>query len=254
MYALRREDDAAHLPRSGALMQRLVRELRATYGDEPASQVLARVFQARFIVEESVFRAREGQEWSAASLPSPDDGEATYRCKHGQGQRGDVANVSATCHPENPFPLMVTVQSEPNTTDDAARLAAALPELAERSDVDELHPDGGDNRPQVDDRMHPHPVRQGPTAIRGRQPTEGKVGLEDMTGQTHADNGQPEGVTGPGGQRAEVVGGRKEGRSVATVEASVCADGPRREQCPTPPRVRRAGNVLRCSQRAVNVA
>ena len=52
--ALRREDDAAHLPRIGALMQRLVSELRAKYGDEPASQVLARVFQERFIVEESV--------------------------------------------------------------------------------------------------------------------------------------------------------------------------------------------------------
>ena len=39
------------------------------------------------------------------------------------------------------------MQREPNTTDDAALLAAALPELAERSDVDALHTDGGDNRP-----------------------------------------------------------------------------------------------------------
>ena len=97
-------------------------------------------------------------------------------------------------------------------------------------------------------------VRQVQTAIRGLQPTEGKVGLEDMTGQTNADNGQPECVTCPGGQRAEVVGGRKEGRSVATFDASVCADCPLREQCPTQPLVRRAGNVLRFSQRAVNVA
>jgi len=150
--------------------------------------------------------------------------------------------------------LLVNVQSEPNTTDDAALLAAALPELAERSDVDERHTDGGDNRPQVDDLMQPHHVRQGQTAIRGLQPTEGKVGLEDMTWQTNADNGQPEGVTCPGGQRAAVVGGRKAGRSVATVAASVCADCPLREQCPTQPLVRRAGTVLRFSQRAVNVA
>jgi len=52
--ALRREDDAAHRPRIGELMQRLVREVRATYGDEPASQVLARGFQEHFIVEASV--------------------------------------------------------------------------------------------------------------------------------------------------------------------------------------------------------
>jgi hypothetical protein len=149
---------------------------------------------------------------------------------------------------------MVNVQSDPNTTDDAARLAAALPELAERSDVDELHTDGGYHSPQVDDRMQTHHVRQVPTAIRGLQPTEGTVGLEDMTWQTNAANGQPECVTGPGGQRAEVVGGRKEGRSVATVDASVCADCPLREQCPTQPLVRRAGTVVRFSQRAVNVA
>jgi hypothetical protein len=254
IYALRREDDAAHLPRIGELMQRLVSELRAKYGDEPAYQVLARVFQERFIVEESVLRAREGQELSAASLQSPDDWEATYRCKHGQGQRGYVANVSETCHPENPFQLIVKVQSEPNTTDDAALLAAALPELAERSDVDELHTDGGYHSPQVDDLMQTHHVRQVQTAIRGLQPTEGKVGLEDMTWQTNADNGQPEFVTCPGGQRAEVVGGRKEGRYVATFDASVCADCPLREQCPTQPLVRRAGNVLRFSQREVNVA
>jgi hypothetical protein len=252
--ALRRADDAAHRPRIGALMQRLVSELRANYGDEPASQALARVFQEHVIVEESVLRAREGQEWSAASLPSPDDGEDADRCKHGQGQRGSVANVSATCHPENPFPLMVNVQSEPNTTDDAALLAAALPELAKRSDVDELHTDGGCHSPQVDDLMQTPHVRQVQTAIRGLQPTEGKVGLEDMTWQTNADNGQPECVTCPGGQRAEVVGGRTEGRSVATCDASVCADCPLREQCPTQPLVRRAGNVVRFSQRAVNVA
>jgi hypothetical protein len=105
--------------------------------------------------------------------------------------------------------LIVKVQSEPNTTDDAALLAAALPELAERSDVDELHTDGGYHSPQVDDLMQTHHVRQVQTAIRGLQPTEGKVGLEDMTWQTNADNGQPEFVTCPGGQRAEVVGGRK---------------------------------------------
>ena len=149
--------------------------------------------------------------------------------------------------------MLVNVQSEPNTTDDAA-LSAALPELAERSDVDELHTDGGYHSPQVDDLLQPHHVRQVQTAIRGLQPTEGKVGLEDMTWQTNADNGPPECVTGPGGQRAAVVGGRKAGRSVATVAASVCAAGPLRAQGPTQPRVRRAGTVVRFSPRAVNVA
>jgi hypothetical protein len=254
IYSLRGEDYAAHLQRVGELMQRLVTELRAQYGDEPAYQVLARVFQEHFIVEESTLRARKGEQLSAASLQWPDDCQATYRCQRGQDHVGHVANVSQTCHPENPFQLIVKVQTEPNNSDDAAILAAALPDLAQRSEVDELHTDGGYNSAQVDDLMQTHHVRQVQTAIRGPQPTEGKVGLEDMTWQTNADNGQPELVTCPGGQRAEVVGGRKEGRYAATFDAAVCADCPLREQCPTQPPVRRAGNVLRFSQREVNVA
>ena len=155
IYALRREDDAAHRPRIDEVMERLASELRARYGDEPDCQAPSRGFQERFIVEESIVRARAGRELSAAGLPSPDDREAAYRCKYGQGRRGCVANVSETCHPENPFRLMVNVQREPNAADDAALLAAAWPGTSERSDVDGLHTDGGDHSLQVDDLMPP---------------------------------------------------------------------------------------------------
>lgn len=254
IYSLRREEYAGHLQRVGELMQRLVSELQSRYGDEPAYQVLARVFQEHFDVEDSALRAREGEQLSAASLQSPDDREATYRCKNGQGQRGYVTNVSETCHPENPFQLIVKVQTEPNNTDDAAMLAAALPELVERTDVEEMHTDGGYNSPQVDELMQVHHVQQVQTAIRGLQPTAGKLGLEDMTWQTDADKGQPEHVTCPGGQHVEVVCGRTEGRYLAAFDSSVCAGCPLREQCPTRPLTRRAKNVLRFSQREVNVA
>ena len=134
---------------------------------------------------------------SADSLQSPDDWEATYRQKRGKGHIGYVTNVTETCHPENPFQLIVKVQTESNNTDDAAMLAETLPSLKERTGVNEVHTDGGHNSPEVDEVMQ---VQQIQTAIRGRQSAEEKLGLEDFAWQVNADNGQPEGVTCPHGQ------------------------------------------------------
>lgn len=58
----------------------------------------------------------------AASLQSPDDWEATYRRKRGEDHIGYVANVTETCNPNNPFQLIVKVQTESNNTDDATML------------------------------------------------------------------------------------------------------------------------------------
>ena len=68
-------------------------------------------------------RPKAGAELSASSLQSPDDGEATYREKRGQGRKGYVANLKETCDPENDFQLIVKVQTEPNNTEDRNGLA-----------------------------------------------------------------------------------------------------------------------------------
>jgi hypothetical protein len=133
-------------------------------------------------------------------------------------------------------------------------LASALPELVERTDVDEMHTDGGYNSPQVDELMQAQRVQQVQTAIRGRQPAQEKLGLEDLTWQTNAESGLSETVTCPQGQSAQVVCGRKEGRYLAAFDASVCAGCPLREPCPSQPLTRRAENVLRFSQQEVNLA
>jgi hypothetical protein len=82
-YSIKREEYAEHLQRAGALMHKLVAELQATYADEPAYQVLDRVFKEHFVSDENSLRAKTGNELSADSLQSPDDWEATYRQKRG---------------------------------------------------------------------------------------------------------------------------------------------------------------------------
>jgi hypothetical protein len=254
IYRIKGEQYGEHIQRVGELMHKLLAELAGKYADEPAYQVLDRVFKEHFVNEETTLRAKAGEELSAASLQSPDDWEATYRRKRGEDHIGYVANVTETCNPNNPFQLIVKVQTESNNTDDATMLAEALPDLKARTDVDEMHTDGGYNSPDVDEVMREHQAKQIQTAIRGRKPAEEKLGLEDFKWQTNTDADQPQAVICPGGQQAQVTTGRKEGRYRAAFEMSDCENCLLRTECPTHQLKRRPENVLRFSQQNLDLA
>lgn len=213
---------ASHLTQIGQVMSRLVTELAPAYGRQPSYQMLVRVFNEHFIIEASEtegddndqLRPRQGDELSADSLQSPDDWIATYRQKRDEPFTGYVANLAETCHPDNPFQLILDLQTEPNTTDDAQMLAEQLPALKKRTDLDEMHTDGGYSSPEVDRVMRQEQVEQIQTAIRGRQPDPTKLNLDDY--QWELDPvGQPLALTAPNGQRAEVQPGRKPDRYIA---------------------------------------
>ena len=252
IYRLKGREVADHLQGIGALMAQLTDELAAGYGDESAYQVLQRVFQEHFHVDEATLRLKTGEELKASSLQSPDDWEATYRQKCGEEHWGYVANVTETCNPENEMQLIVKVQTEANNTDDAAMLNEALPELKERTDVDEMHTDGGYNSPDVDQTMRELGVVQIQTAIRGRKPSAEKLNLDAFAWQLD-DDGHPRAVTCRHRRRAEVTPGRSEARYRAAFEAAGCEDCPFLESCRTEPLKRTPERVLRFSQQDVEV-
>lgn len=222
-YRVKPEAYAGHLEQVGQLMRRLVTELAPVYAGQPGYRLLVRVFNEHFLIEEKEdgddsdtdgFRPRRGAELSAGSLQAPDDEAASYREKRGEAFTGYVANLTETCHPDNPFQLIVAVQTEPNTADDAAMLAAILPALTESTGVDELHTDGGYNSPEVDRLMREHHVVQVQTAIRGRQSNPDKLNLADFTWELDPD-GHPVALTDPAGQRVEIEPGRRPERFIA---------------------------------------
>lgn len=253
LYHLKGETIGEHLQRVGELMRRLVKELAADYGEQPAYQVLERVYREHFTVEETGLRPKEGKELSAGSLQSPDDWEATYREKRGEGHVGYVTNVTETCDPENDLQLIVKVQTESNTTDDAAMLNEALPDLKKRTDVEQMHTDGGYNGPEVDETMRKQGVDHVQSAIRGRKPSEEQLGLDDFDWETNPD-GEPQHVACPQGQRAEVTPGRKAHRYRAGFDAAECQECPFLDRCRTEPLKRTPERVLYFSQQDVNVA
>jgi len=253
IYHLKGEEVADHLQRIGELMDRLVEELVTAYHEVPAYRVLQRVFQEHFVVEAASLRPKDGQELSASSLQSPDDWEATYRQKRGEAHKGYVVNVTETCHPENELQLIVKVQTHPNNTDDAAMLAEVLPELKERTGVEQMNTDGGYNSAGVDQLMRALNVEQVQSAIRGRPSSAAALGLEDFHWAIEA-NGAPQTVTCPGGQQTAVTGGRKENRYRAAFEAAGCAVCSFCGLCPTRPLKCTPACVLRFRPHDVEVA
>jgi hypothetical protein len=253
IYRLKAGDVAGHLQSVGELMAQLTDKLAARYGDEPAYQVLQRVFQEHFHVDEAGLRPKAGEELKASSLQSPDDWEATYRQKRSEEYKGYVANVTETCNPENELQLIVQVQTEPNNTDDAAMLNETLPALKERTNVDEMHTDGGYNSPDVDQTMRELGIEQVQTAIRGRKPSAEKLSLDAFAWERD-DDGRPRAVTCPHGQRAEVTPGRKEDRYRAAFDAAGCEGCPFLDSCPTEPLKRTPERVLHFSQQGVDLA
>jgi hypothetical protein len=254
IYRIKGQDSQAHLQQIGELMEQLLAELPETYADEPAYQVLERVFAEHFFVSQaSELQVKAGQELSASSLQSVDDWEATYRKKRGAGYQGYVVNVTETCDPENPFQLIVKVQTEPNNTDDASMLEEALPELTDRMDVEQMDTDGGYNSPEVDSTMRENKVVQVQSAIRGRKPAAEKLGLDDFEWETNPE-GQPQTVTCPQGQQGEVTPTRGKSRYRTAFDTATCEHCPLLVQCPTQTLKRKPENVLRFSQAELDLA
>ncbi len=263
-YRLKPGSYTAQLEHLGPLLAQLLDAWAADYGEHAAYRLLQRVFQEHFAVAlpepPTAITVKPPAELSATSLQAPDDPDATYRTKNGQGYRGYVANVTETCAPENPVQLVTKIQVAPNTTDDETLLTHAVPDLQQRQGLQTLHIDGGYTGPAATQTATDTGVTLTPTAIRGGQPDAAQVGLAEFQWETtvtpSADQSVavPTQVTCPQGHTVPVQPGRAAARYQAEFPAANCAPCPLRERCPTQPLQRRPGRVLRVSQRQVAVA
>lgn len=191
VYHIRGEETAPHFQRIGEFMHRLLAELACAYADDPTYRMLQRVFGEQFTVTESIVQVKPGQEISPDRLRSPDDPEATYHRKGNQEYEGYVTAVTETAAPENPFQLVMKVQTAPNNTDDTVLLAEVLPELKKRTGVEVLYNDGGFCGPAVDEVLREQQVVQVPTDLRGRAPNPEKLSLADFEIQQASDEPLP---------------------------------------------------------------
>lgn len=109
----------------------------------------------------------------------------------------------------------------PNAIDDGQLMVEALPELKERTDVEEMYTDGGYNGGAVDATLEAHPVKHIQTAMRDGTPDPDRLHLADFTITTDADS-EPLRTTCPNGVEAKVRPGRSPERFIARFSHKTC--------------------------------
>ncbi|VAW30408.1 Transposase [hydrothermal vent metagenome] len=221
IYRLKGEKHQSHIEAIGELMAQLRPQLADKYKTDAGYAVLERVFNDHFKLVEREVVVKAGAELAADTLQSPDDLEATFRKKRGEGHVGYVVNVTETVDPEQGLQLISKVQTESNSADDAQMLNEALPDLVERTELEMLYTDGTYSSPAVDATCQEQGVTQTQTGIRGSQPDPDTPTLSNFSFQLN-QQGEPEQMFCPHGQRVNLPLGRKEGRFIARVAESVC--------------------------------
>jgi hypothetical protein len=215
-----------HLTAIGQLLFQLLQEVRAGYAEHPFWPVVERFFAENFRVESERVQPVAGQELTSSCLQSLDDLEASYRQKGQKFFKGYVGNLTETCHPANAVQLITKVQAEPNHVDDPALLVSALPNLAERTKVEQLYTDGGFGSPEVDRVLRENQVEQIQSAIRGTHLTPDKLHLSAYQIEQN-EQGQPIQITCPGKFTVAV-----QPRSTAAKSFAARFETANCEQCP----------------------
>jgi hypothetical protein len=264
VYRLKPQEVEHRLTALGPVLAQLVTELATRYQQEAAYGLLVRVFQEHFVWTAAEQRLKPYTEVGAASLQSPADPEATYHRKREESYIGYAANITETCHPDNPVQLIVKVQTEPNATDDAQLLIAAVPDLVARTDVQELYTDGGYNSPAVDPVLAAAQITHIQTALRGDSPHADCVSLVNFTIQPNADamapSLDPPDPTGvcftlvcPQGQTIPVFAGRTAQRFIGRPDPTACAVCPLLQRCTARPKRKAKLAVIYFDQRELQV-
>ncbi|MCB0070629.1 MAG: transposase, partial [Caldilineaceae bacterium] len=147
--------------------------------------------------------------------------------------------------------LILDVRVGPNNIDDAALLVDAMPDLAERTDIEELYTDGGYGSDDADTTLNAYGVVQIQTGLRGNAPDPNMLSLSDFVIEQD-DQGVPTHLTCPQGQRVAVERGRSTG-FVARFDPGICADCPlqRQGRCRAAPQKRNPRFALHFTQAEV---
>lgn len=227
-YAYRVKGKAAvqtQLQQVGLAGQQLLSGLKQAYGEQPAYQVLERLWVENFTQVAGQVTPKANAELSAGSLQSLDDLEASYRSKGTAHYKGYVANLTETCDPDNDLQLITKVQVAPNTTDDDQLLAEALPSLRQRTALTKLFTDGGFGGEASDSALAAaeRPIQLVQSAIRGRKPQAERLHLADFEFHYDADH-RPSEITCPAGQTVTVSPARLHWQ--ARFDPAICATCP----------------------------
>jgi len=137
-----------------------------------------------------------------------------------------LLNVAETCAPENPVQLLTDISVYPNMMADDVILAERIPEIKERTGVEELIVDGGYSGEKSESACEKESVTLIPTEVKGRKLPEEEISLAEF----HFDGNVI--ITCPEGHAPITqIHKLEESHHLAHFDNQYCAICSRRETC-----------------------
>jgi hypothetical protein len=185
-YQLKRAEVEEHLRKLGGFLFELHQayagdtEISATKSYRHVSRLLLEQYSVRVSPEKTSVEVKPAKEISPASLQNPADDTATFRRKNGKSYKGDSLNVAETCDPENPVQLLTDISVYPNMIADDAILTERIPEIKERTGVEEMIVDGGYSGEKSEAACREESVTLIPTGIKGPKLPAEEISLAEF--------------------------------------------------------------------------
>lgn len=232
-HHLRNSEVSDHLQKVGELLF----ELHQAYaGDEMISALqsyrhISRILLEQFDIAEdeakTVIEVKPSKDISSRSLQNPADDTATFRRKGGKNYQGDLFNVTETCDPENPVQLLTDICVEQNVVSDETFLEERLPEIKERTGVEEMITDAGYTGNSPEGICEEEGVRIVPTEVKGRKESADMISLTDFCFDGGSIVSCPEGHS-----PVEQIDKSETGRHVIRFDKAVCSVCSQESKCP----------------------
>jgi hypothetical protein len=182
-YQLKRAEIEDHIKRLGSWLF----ELHEYYANQSeicimkSYQHLGRLLSEQYDItvdlEKTKIEAKPAKEISPASLQNPADDTITFRRKNGESYQGDLFNVAETCHPDNKVQMLTDISTYTNNTQDETIVIDRIPDLKERTGLDQLITDGGYSGEKAESACQKEYVTLIPTEVKGRKLAEDEISL-----------------------------------------------------------------------------
>lgn len=224
VFQVKKEALNRELEQIGRLYVRIHAELDAqVYEHRKAYMTFKRVMEEHFEIGPiDKIEVKSLQELGSGRLMSPDDSEATFRDKHGQGSKGYVTHISETVNPENKVNLITDVTTQRNNMGDAEILENRLPLMIDRTpDLAEYFADGLYGSPSIDQFTEAAGITMYQKTTRGRKSSAEIKVVEDEASRIW--------VSCKGGQRIQAQSAKK--RFKAEFDPKHCGECPYQSEC-----------------------
>jgi hypothetical protein len=182
-YQLKRAEIEEHLKKLGGLLFALHEaytgeaEITALKSYQHVGRVLMEQYNIKIDLEKTSLELKPAKEISSGSLQNPADDTVTFRNKNGENYHGDILNVAETCHPDNPLQLLTDISLFTNNTTDETIVIKRIPDLKERTGLDQLITDGGFSGEKAERACQQESVTLIPTEVKGRKLAEDEISL-----------------------------------------------------------------------------